>query len=292
MGKILIYSATFLLFFAVIFNQGFFRQHSKTKNISNGGYTWDVFLNKDLKNVIIDGKSLIKVFEPNSLLINNKVNENFINNNKLLDDRFLIVGDVPKEKLNKFIKDFKSNNIDPNKILITKEPTNQKNIKNLSLTDKISLSLAVSNNNNSGSSVKWPGVPDDQFCDFNTSNTQQCGGGFIDNSQPHSLCKAKVTVPFDFSCNYGNYPEYSSQYPTPPGYTDPGEQCTSVRKSNCCACNPATTVKECGQVLHCFVPDASGGCSNILPVTCEQCCAGQAWIWDAVSGGCGCANSG
>lgn len=202
-------------------------------------------------------------------------------NPRLIDDRFLVVGKFPEEQLKKLTDDFKNGTPDSKKIIILEKPFSENNIPN---NKPVTRSLQASGNLTQG----YPDVPDDPYCIFNTNVTDQCGGGSWDKSQPRYMCKANVTLAFDEACNYGNYPEYSTQYPLPPDYKDVWSQCSAVRSCPGC-CFPTVTVPQCGNVLHCWV---GMFCEQVLPVTCEQCCDGAAWIWDTVTGGCGCATAG
>lgn len=111
---------------------------------------------------------------------------------------------------------------------------------------------------------------------YNAQKGLECGGG----TTPWyglGFCGAPdLSRAFDTKCNYGNLPQVHPLEPKPgcpPPYV---QECPNDLLHPC-----ITSQTKYGTIKHCVG----------LPITCEQVCAGNAWIWDSVGKGCECSGS-
>jgi len=190
---------------------------------------------------------------------------------RIIEKRFVVKGDIPEEKLRETIKKFKKRAKDPEikrtAAAFTKDLTYQSGFPYPALMK------------DSERGAKNFG---DTNCPLNTVLAGQCGG---DKDQRddyrHILCKSTLTLSFYTNCNYGNWPEIVND---PRDYTDP---CHTIDSGNCaCGCVVMDLGDGCGPVLTCI--RLIGDECVVMPHSCEQCCAGGAWIYDEETGGCAC----
>ena|SRR3989338_6664064 len=184
---------------------------------------------------------------------------------QVIEDRFVVKGDIPQAQVDRIINRLKTEEIAPD------DPE----IINLNNNDDTTFNA----------STNAPPGFDDQYCPYNKTKAQQCGGAKQIEDLRHTQCTfATPGDAFDYSCNYGNYPNvlspFGSLHPK-----DPTPACTDVRSPPICYCLPTPT-PPCGVVLRTYLKTPTD--CPILPVTCEQCCAGSAWLYDSVTGGCSC----
>ncbi len=215
---------------------------------------------------------------------------------KVIDNRFLIKGNFPQDKLKAVINDLKDGIIDRTDLIqYTPEATSQELVSLQSLTESDQKTnenntntcpyCQNNNSNNSNSTNNNSGSGDnygDTYCPLNKVLSGQCGG---DKNQRdkyrHVSCKSKVSLAYYEDCNYGNKPKIVND---PRDYTD---ACHSIDYGNCnCGCIVMSLGDNCGPVLTCM--RLIGNICVAMPHSCEQCCAGGAWLYDEETGGCAC----
>ena len=204
--------------------------------------------------------------------------ENFV-----LPPTFIVKGDFPEEKLRKVVENFKQGKIEaPEAIKLPAATNEESRIKNQEsrITDSgvgDAVLLAQSD-------ASAPAGFSDPYCSYNnTTKDEQCGGGPIEQLR-HTQCTYNPSPSFYDNCNYGNYPNILDPMgslhpkdPTPRCTTDPTPVCPG-------GCYPEYT-PPCGFVLRLHWPPPA---CPALPVSCEQCCAGSAWLYDTATNGCSC----
>jgi len=201
---------------------------------------------------------------------NNNSNEPMVSNPppgaKVLEDRFVVKGEIPQAEVNRIINRLKTEQIAPDDPEI----------------------ISLNNNDDTvfNASTNAPPEFDDQYCPYNKTKAQQCGGAKQIEDLEHTKCtwNTRPGGAFDYSCNYQNYPNIldpmGSLHPK-----DPNPECLDVRAPPICSC-PQVYTPPCGVITRTLMKTPTG--CVLLPETCEQCCAGSAWLYDSVTAGCSC----
>ena len=198
--------------------------------------------------------------EPDSIVANPPLGA------KGIEDRFVVKGDIPQAEVDRIINRLKTEEIAPDDPEIT-----QLNQTNQDATFDLN---------------QAPSSFSDPYCPYNKTKAQQCGGAQRIEQLRHTQCtwNTRPGGAFDYSCNYGNYPNIldpmGSLHPK-----DPNPECLDVRAPPICFCLPVFT-PPCGVITRTYMKTPTG--CVLLPETCEQCCAGSAWLYDSVTAGCSC----
>jgi len=160
---------------------------------------------------------------------NNNSNEPMVSNPppgaKVLEDRFVVKGEIPQAEVNRIINRLKTEEIAPDDPEIT-----QLNQTNQDATFDLN---------------QAPSSFSDPYCPYNKTKAQQCGGAQRIEQLRHTQCtwNTRPGGAFDYSCNYGNYPNIldpmGSLHPK-----DPNPECLDVRAPPICFCLPVFTPKE------------------------------------------------
>lgn len=196
------------------------------------------------------------------------------------DSRFIMSNDFPKEKIAKVEADFVAGTIKaPDVIKLPAAYTKELTTNNLRpTTSRVRLSAG---------NVLLDTVFSDQYCPYNKGafgNDPQCGGGTWDKSD-HAQCTNSAPLSYYTTCNYGNAPNVPGHYDTlSPEHPTP--ICSKIStEGTCCKDTPSG---PCGVVRRTYNPCLGDPCCILLPLSCEQCCAGSAWLYDTATGGCSC----
>src|SRR3989338_374743 len=107
---------------------------------------------------------------------------------KVLEDRFVVKGDIPQAEVDRIINRLKTEEIAPDDPEIAQlNQTNQDTTFDLN---------------------QAPSSFSDTYCPYNKTKAQQCGGAQRIEQLRHTQCtwNTRPGGAFDYSCNYGNYP--------------------------------------------------------------------------------------
>lgn len=194
--------------------------------------------------------------------------------------RFIVSNDFPKDKLAKVEASFVAGTIKPPDVIklpaaYTKELGGRKQAVGV-LLDCIFPPCPPSPPPSGGGNATTSTTFSDPYCPYNKDpSSEQCGGALQIEKLDHIQCTNNVSVSFYTNCNYGNYPQIEPRHPVP--------GCT-VNSTPKCSC-PSVESGPCGVVMRLAGPPPD---CPLQPVSCEQCCAGSAWIYDNKTGGCSC----